>query len=292
LVVTTVSAAVRAGVVEGHLADGRQGPVEEVAALDPNRDLVLLRVAVHDAPPIELGLERFVEPGVRLFSPGDVLEQEETPFIERTVSTLRAVNDRLTLYVLSGVLPEEVSGGPLVDANGRLLGLASRARGQHGPVGVGVPRRYLTKMLQSGERLPPHLLQRLASRTPVTRRIPEHPLSLLAGCAPDGLQEIVATLIEVIEEGAPRYNAGDIEGCYLRYAEVAQRLIAAHEDCPGAQQALSDGLARAATSVSVDAQAWALRDAFDGLLTVAQRWLALPEGARPDADASASRIVN
>jgi hypothetical protein len=42
--------------------------------------------------------------------------------------------------------------------------------------------------------------------------------------------------------------------------------------CKSPQKALADGRKRAASLKASHAQAWAMRDAFDGLLEVIQRW--------------------
>jgi hypothetical protein len=75
-----------------------------------------------------------------------------------------------------------------------------------------------------------------------------------------------------IQVGSPLYNQGDFASCYHVYAGAAldleRRLGAA---CKGPRQTLGDGRRRAAELDDAAAQAWAMRDAFDGLLEVILR---------------------
>ena len=117
-------------------------------------------------------------------------------------------------------------------------------------------------------------------------------LSSVGGCTSDGLEAIVQAITGAIQEGAPVYNSGDIEQCTRLYMDTAQRLISEREDCPGAQRALGEGLARASSLADVDAQAWAMRDAFDGVLSVIERFFALPPESRPLSPSKNNRSPN
>ena len=106
----------------------------------------------------------------------------------------------------------------------------------------------------------------------VTRHVPHHPLSLLAGCTPGDLRTVTEGIGDAIEVGAPLYNAGNFAGCYHLYdgtaADLTRKLPAA---CAGPAQALEAGRTRAASLPDPGSQAWAMRDAFDGLLEVVGR---------------------
>ena len=75
-----------------------------------------------------------------------------------------------------------------------------------------------------------------------------------------------------ISVGAPLYNSGDFAGCYHLYegtaADIERKLSSA---CSGPTRALESGRTRAASLSGPSAQAWAMRDAFDGLLDVIER---------------------
>ena len=102
--------------------------------------------------------------------------------------------------------------------------------------------------------------------------MPHHPLSALNGCSDAHRVLIFKTLQEAIEIGAPLYNDGKLAACYQIYegaaADLTQRLPAS---CGGPKRALSAGRSRAAKLRDPAAQAWAMRDSFDGVLELLER---------------------
>jgi hypothetical protein len=106
----------------------------------------------------------------------------------------------------------------------------------------------------------------------VTRHVPRHAVAVLAGCSGSDVSLVEDSIGGAIEIGAPAYNAGDFAGCYETYRSTAVRI----EDklgarCPGPARALADGRATAAGLSRPSDRAWAMRDAFDGLLEVIER---------------------
>jgi hypothetical protein len=106
----------------------------------------------------------------------------------------------------------------------------------------------------------------------ISRHVPNHPLRLLEGCSPSNLATITDVLGDAIEQGAPLYNDGNFAGCYRTYVTAAvdleQKMPAT---CSGPARALKSGRTTASNLDHVSAQAWAMRDAFDGLLEVVAR---------------------
>jgi hypothetical protein len=91
---------------------------------------------------------------------------------------------------------------------------------------------------------------------------------------------IADVLASAIEEGAPQYNGGNFAGCYETYVGAALNLERRlPKTCAGPVRALADGRATARGFDQVSEQAWAMRDAFDGLLEVVARSLQLGGGA-------------
>lgn len=75
----------------------------------------------------------------------------------------------------------------------------------------------------------------------------------------------VARIGEAIEAGVPLFNAGDHAGCAARYERTARELLA----LPGALGELREAdlaAVLAAPKAEADANAWALREAFDRVL--------------------------
>ena len=105
----------------------------------------------------------------------------------------------------------------------------------------------------------------------VTRNIPRHELSLLAGCSDTSLRTIAARIEAAISVGAPAYNEGNHEGCYRAYAAAAVAIDHELKDCAQPRDALLAGVRKADKLVSFDDKAWAMRDAFDGVLDVIAR---------------------
>lgn len=108
---------------------------------------------------------------------------------------------------------------------------------------------------------------------PVIRDVPDHPASILAGCTPGDRVAVETRITVAIDAGAPIYNAGDYLGCYLLY-EVTARAIEAALDarCPGPARAMREGRLRALGLRSDSGRAWAMRDAFDGILIALERY--------------------
>ena len=78
-----------------------------------------------------------------------------------------------------------------------------------------------------------------------------------------------AQLRAAISVGAPLYNAGDVAGCATAYRVTAQQLLTANDLAPVAAARLRAALQEADAAKNDDAAAWALRHAFDALLSSA-----------------------
>lgn len=103
------------------------------------------------------------------------------------------------------------------------------------------------------------------------REVPVHPPTVFAECPDDQLGFTVGSLANAIEIGAPRYNQGDHIGCYRIYLGTATDLVSTLPGCAGVRAALVAGIIRASGLPTYTERAWALRDAFDGLLEAYQR---------------------
>ena len=103
------------------------------------------------------------------------------------------------------------------------------------------------------------------------REVPVHAIAIFDDCPPDQLSFTVGSLANAIELGAPRYNAGDHVGCYRMYLGTATDLLSTLPACTGVRSALVAGMVRASVLQTYTERAWAMRDAFDGLLDAYQR---------------------
>jgi hypothetical protein len=271
-----------------HLTDGRSLPVRAVCGIDARRDLAVLDVGLLDARPVRRPGERLAPDGTRVFAFGMVPNEGRARWVEAKLAELQVLGSTLTVYRVEGEVPLDSSGGPLVAEDGTTLGVVTVAESDDGLVTLGLPWKYVEPLLGRHQQLPLTSLS-LSERRPWRREIPNHPLSLLEGSTMAGLAASTEAIAGAIREGAPAYNAGDVEYCYRVYSETAKRLIDGRRDCPGVQKVLREGLARAESLKDVDAQAWAMRDAFDGLLAVIEKYMRT-QGALPVL--SKTRLLN
>lgn len=263
-----------AGAEEIHvlLADEQFLEVDKVVALDEKRDLAVLQLPSHGLEALRLDGEAHPGEGDALFillpAGGGMLGLMET-----RVHAVQVLDESLTFLELEAALPEDASGSPVLDAAGALVGVATCAFADGRPVTIVIPSRYVVPLLEQSGTRPLSSLALVRPAASRERQVPTHPLSLLEGCATDTVEEIALAIMQAIQLGAPAYNRGDPESCYRLYERTAERLIQERADCPGAQAALRDGLQRCSRLTDADSCAWALRDTFDGLLHVIDRWL-------------------
>jgi S1-C subfamily serine protease len=258
--------------ITAHLADGRTLPVRSVCALDTRRDLAVLDVGLLDATPVRPTPYKPVEEGQRVFVFGMVSGEGRARWVEAKLAHVQVVGAALTVYSLEGEVPPDASGGPLISADGLALGVVTVAETDDGVATLALPWKYLDPLLRQHQEQPLSVLSS-DQRRPPQRQVPEHPLSMLQGSAVAGLEATTDLISDAIRVGAPAYNEGDVARCYAVYTEAARKLIDTRDDCPGVQTALRAGLARASGMPDLDHQAWAMRDAFDGLLLVIEKYL-------------------
>jgi hypothetical protein len=106
----------------------------------------------------------------------------------------------------------------------------------------------------------------------IKRRVPIFEARLLDGCSTQDLDTVETRIGSAIAKGAPLYNDGDFDGCYATYETSA--LAIEHDvgkSCKGPASALKTGREQAAKRTTPAERAWAMRDAFDGLLDVIDR---------------------
>jgi S1-C subfamily serine protease len=136
LILTNAHVVGNARVVTIGLADGRR--LEgQVLGLDRVMDIAVVRVAARGLPAAPMGDSDLLEVGQRAIAIGNPLG------LERTVTTgiISAVNVHLEGTQLEGMVQTDAainpgnSGGPLVDSQGRLIGINTAIR--RGAVGLG-----------------------------------------------------------------------------------------------------------------------------------------------------------
>jgi hypothetical protein len=107
---------------------------------------------------------------------------------------------------------------------------------------------------------------------PTVRNVPTHPARFLEGCSASDLDAIDESLTASIGLGAPLFNEGEVTACADEYDHAATKLEGLlAPSCTGPLGALGEGKATAGRLGEPNARAWAMRDAFDGLLEVVER---------------------
>jgi serine protease Do len=256
------------------LTDKRELPVVQIENGDRERDLVLLRVAAKDLPTLSLGDSSAMRPGDPVVAIGHPLGLEDTVSngLVSAVRHIEHVEEELTVLQISAPIAPGSSGGPVFNERGEVIAVATAILMGAQNVSFGVPANYLKPLLLVSD---PVSLDVFAANTAepkqakVKRAIPEHPLGILDGCSDADLRLIAKSLGEAIDVGAPLYNDGNFAACYHIYAGAAadlQRKLP--RTCRKPAKALMAGTKRAERLTSASDQAWAMRDAFDGLLHV------------------------
>ncbi len=259
------------------LRDGRELPVIEVLAASPDHDLALVRVEAHGLPVLVLGDSDAVRAGDPVVAIGNPMGLEDT-VSNGLVSARRKVEKGLEVLQVSAPIAPGSSGGPLFNDHGEVIGVATAVVEGGQNLAFGMPVRYLVPMM---EKPAPIAFAEFAAlianlreaNAPKPRRsVPHHPMAFLEGCSQDAQRLSVKMIGAAIEAGAPLYNAGKPDACYHVYDGATSDLVRKLPvSCRGPAKALGDAQRHAASLTDPVAQAWAMRDAFDGVLDVITR---------------------
>lgn len=252
-------------------------PVVDVLAVDAERDLALVRVDAKDLGTVALGDSDVVRAGDSVVAIGHPMGLEDT-VSNGLVSAVRAVAPALTVLQISAPIAPGSSGGPLFSDKGEVIGVATAYGTEGQNLNFGVPVSYLKALFDAVRPVPlaafaaAHAEPAAPPLPRIKREVPVHDLTLLAGCTDQDLERAARIVGEAIDVGAPVYNHRHFAACYHIYEgaalDVEKQLPTA---CSGPKKAMRDGRARAQKLDDPSAQAWAMRDAFDGLIEVIVR---------------------
>ena len=256
----------------------KEFPVVEIMNANRLHDLVILRIDAKSLPVLPVGNSDAVRAGDSVLAIGHPLGLEDT-VSNGLISAVRHVHDNLDVLQVSAPIAPGSSGGPLFNDRGEVIGVATAFMKSGQNLNFGLPSKYVKELIDNPHPISMSLfsaamvaIQNQAESPQVTRNIPHHPLGALNGCSAAQKTLIFKTLQDAIEVGAPLYNEGKIAACYQIYegaaADLTQRLAAS---CVGPKRALSEGRQRAAKLDDPGAQAWAMRDSFDGMLELLER---------------------
>jgi serine protease Do len=259
------------------LRDGRELDVVEVLNASTAYDLALVRVEAKGLPTLTLGDSDAMRPGDSVVAIGNPMGLEDT-VSNGLVSGRRKIDRGLEILQVSAPISPGSSGGPLINDHGEVIGIATRVMEEGQNLNFAVPTRYLVPMMKQPDPMPFKQFAALIAQIRAAHRpkprdtVPHHPVSILDGCSQDAQRLVVKMLGDAIQVGAPLYNAGNADACYHVYDGAASDLERKLPPvCKGPLKALADAQKRAAAKSDPVSQAWAMRDAFDGLLEVIAR---------------------
>jgi serine protease Do len=271
-IVTNLHVVVGSDEVIVHLPDRSEYPVVEIVNASAKHDLVVLRIDVKKKlRPLPLGDSKKLRAGDPVVAIGHPLGLEDT-VSNGLLSGVRNV-DGVTLLQVSAPIAPGSSGGPLFNEQGEVIGVATLILLGGQNLNLGLPAGYVKDLLDNPEPISFREFVAVVSKLRKSngeprpnRRIPRHPPSVFAGCADSDVVMLAHGISDAISVGAPLYNEGNHRACFQIYqgaaSDIETRLPKA---CQGPKRALAQGRARASQLRSPTDQAWAMRDAFDGL---------------------------
>jgi len=252
------------------LQDGRELRAELVGT-DPDTDLAILKVDEHDLPAVELGDSDALEPGDWVMAVGNPFGLDHSVTVG-VVSAIGRSNVGVTTYEdfiqTDAAINPGNSGGPLVDLDGRVIGINTAIRSSAGGsdgIGFAIPSSTLKSVL-------PHLV----ADGRVTRGWLGLSIQDLTPALADsfGAKERTGALVAQVVEDTPAAEAG------LRVGDI---VVALDRKPIHRASELSQSVARLAPDTKVELEV--VREGKPLTLTVmlAERPGDLTKDARPEA---------
>ena len=251
-----------------------------VLAVDKTRDLAVLKIGARGLKALTLADSGRAKPGEHVVAIGNPAGLGDT-VSDGLLSGVREFPDATVLQISAPISPGS-SGGPVLNDQGQVIGVSTFVldRGQN--LNFAIPINAVKPLLAGNVTKPLTAYVVAAPR----RNIPQHPRSLLNGCPVPQLRATLDAIGNAINVGAPLYNEGNIEACYRIYEGAALEVQRGVRQCSGPKRALADGVANAQKLSSWNDKAWAMRDAFDGILA-----LVTPGGRAPGTGDAIERHV-
>jgi S1-C subfamily serine protease len=292
MVATNLHVVAGESTIKVKMYDGSQYQVMQIAGVDPDRDLALLKIQPAKAlQTLKLGDSDAVSAGDQIVTIGNPLGLDYTvtsglissvrPVCSREDIAARRCQQEFTVLQISAAISPGSSGGPLFNQFGEVVGVTTRiiVIGQN--LNFAVPGNYLKPLFAQHAALSPDQFAQATKpsessaqsegRRNIPRHIPVHETSVFDGCKVEDIDDLVQQIGAAIETGAPLYNEGKHEACFRVYEGTAVKFE--HDAaCAGVRSAFGDGLLRAGGLSSYTEKAWAMRDTFDGLIDAAERW--------------------
>jgi S1-C subfamily serine protease len=119
--------------------------IEGITAVDPERDLVLLKISARRSQALSIGNSEVVQVGESVYAVGNPQGLEGT-FSQGIVSSIREVGSDKLLQITAPISPGS-SGGPVLSAKGEVIGVsvATFRGGQN--LNFAIPSNYLNALI-------------------------------------------------------------------------------------------------------------------------------------------------
>ena len=119
--------------------------IEGITTIDPQRDLVVIKISASGSPTLALGSSDAVQVGESIYAVGNPQGLEGT-FSQGIVSSIREVGTDKLLQITAPISPGS-SGGPVLNGKGEVIGIsvATFRGGQN--LNFAIPSDYLTTLL-------------------------------------------------------------------------------------------------------------------------------------------------
>jgi len=254
-----------ARIIQIQLANDKFAYATGIWGSDPGMDLAAVRIEALDSEPLELAAIDPV-PGKPIVAIGSPLGNSNT-ISPGIISGLREEGRIQFTNPISG----GSSGGPLLDLEGRVVGIVSATETVGQNINFGIPASAIRKLLKQIDPKKP-----LATFEPVPKDIREKieggqatRASLMRDLSPEDVKALDAMIGDAIVAGVAVYNAGFATGCYRIYEGVAYKILdRLGERNELLRSTLEKALESAEKAPSADSKAWHMRSALDRLLGV------------------------
>ena len=254
-------------------SDGSKKEVKRVLSYRREYDLAILKVEGETADFLSLGNSDKVSSGDKVIAIGNPFGVFDYTVSDGLISAVRDMGGRRILQTTAPISVGS-SGGPVFNEYGEVIGIATFIAQGGQNLNFAIPSNYLRKMLLDKRPLTTASffdqtkdVERKTGRVvhpEVERNIPSYDVSILKNCSDEQIRDTFIGIQEAIDLGAPVYNRGEYEACFVVYRNAAQRISPA--TCPDLRKALKKGIRNAEIEEDSANKAWALRDAFDGIL--------------------------
>jgi len=154
VVVTNYHVIENAQAVMVKLPDEREFRAQGVIGSDPELDVAVLKLNAHDLPIMPLGNSDHVKVGQRIITIGNPLGMFEFTVSDGIISAIRLDDDPESkikkLIQITAPVSHGNSGGPLLDLNGRVVGITFAISEEGQNLNFAIPINYAKSLIKDG----------------------------------------------------------------------------------------------------------------------------------------------